>query len=127
MPLINRGVVWLSVQRVTSSLFVRFPWLVISAVCLVFVFNQVKFEGFTGSVQFDDSGKRTQISLEILNLRNSSFQKVRNTVDRIKDYCSVASTLEASVCVSTDMVTSDFKVFTDSFWINKDTKQTSNK
>ena len=89
MALINRGVVWLSVQRVTSSLFVRFPWLVISAVCLVFVFNQVKFEGFTGSVQFDDSGERTQISLEILNLRNSSFQKVRNTVDRIKDYCSV--------------------------------------
>ena len=87
-----------SVQRVSSSLFVRFPWLVICVVCLVFVLKQVKFEGFTGSVQFDDSGKRTQISLEILNLRNSSFQKVRNTVDRIKDYCSVASTLEASVC-----------------------------
>ena len=34
--------------------------------------------GLTGPVQFDQSGRRTEIELEIMNLRNNSFQGVSN-------------------------------------------------
>ncbi|XP_022787771.1 glutamate receptor 4-like [Stylophora pistillata] len=37
---------------------------------------KVKFNGMTGSVQFDDSGNRKDVCLEILNLQNGSFQKI---------------------------------------------------
>ncbi|CAH3162263.1 unnamed protein product, partial [Pocillopora meandrina] len=38
--------------------------------------RKVTFNGMTGSVQFDNRGRRTDVSLEILNLRNDSFQKI---------------------------------------------------
>ena len=43
----------------------------------LFVFSKVTFNGMTGFVQFDNRGRRTDVSLEILNLRNDSFEKVR--------------------------------------------------
>ena len=52
-------------------------YLIFSCLVTSFISNQVKFNGMTGSVQFDDSGKRTDVTLEILNLQNGSFQKVR--------------------------------------------------
>ncbi|XP_078384274.1 glutamate receptor ionotropic, kainate 3-like isoform X2 [Oculina patagonica] len=38
--------------------------------------KKVKFKGLTGPVQFDESGKRTEIALDVLNLRNNSFQRI---------------------------------------------------
>ena len=36
--------------------------------------------GLTGPIKFDENGKRKGIELEILNLRNNSFKKVRRKV-----------------------------------------------
>jgi len=33
-------------------------------------------EGVTGNVQFDEDGKRNGFEMEVLNLRNDSFEKV---------------------------------------------------
>ena len=38
---------------------------------------QVSLDGVTGHVQFDGDGRRRGIELEILNLRNNSFERVR--------------------------------------------------
>ena len=45
-------------------------------VCVDFYYKQVHLDGLTGPVQFDEHGKRSEIELEILNLRNNSFEKV---------------------------------------------------
>lgn len=37
---------------------------------------QVNFDGITGSVRFSEDGERAAVELEILNLRNDSFQQV---------------------------------------------------
>ena len=37
-------------------------------------------DGSTGPIKFDENGKRKGIQLEILNLRNNSFKKVRRIV-----------------------------------------------
>ena len=37
-------------------------------------------DGLTGPIKFDENGKRTGIELEILNLRNNSFKKVRSKI-----------------------------------------------
>ena len=37
---------------------------------------QVYLYGITGEVKFDENGRRNGIHLEILNLRNNSFEKV---------------------------------------------------
>ena len=41
---------------------------------------QVNINGFTGPIKFDDNGIRKGIGMEILNLRNNSFKKVRSVV-----------------------------------------------
>ena len=38
--------------------------------------RQVNFDGITGSVRFNEDGERAEVQLEILNLRNDSFQQV---------------------------------------------------
>ena len=38
--------------------------------------RQVNFDGITGSVRFSEDGERVAVQLEILNLRNDSFQQV---------------------------------------------------
>ena len=38
--------------------------------------RQVNFDGITGSVRFNEDGERAAVQLEILNLRNDSFQQV---------------------------------------------------
>ena len=37
-------------------------------------------DGSTGPIKFDENGKRKGIELEILNLRNNSFRKVRSKI-----------------------------------------------
>ena len=37
-------------------------------------------DGLTGPIKFDENGKRKGIELEILNLRNNSFKKVRSKI-----------------------------------------------
>ena len=38
--------------------------------------RQVNFYGMTGSVRFSEDGERAGVQLEILNLRNDSFEQV---------------------------------------------------
>ena len=38
--------------------------------------RQVNFDGMTGSVRFSEGGERAGVQLEILNLRNDSFEQV---------------------------------------------------
>ena len=38
--------------------------------------RQVNFDGMTGSVRFSEDGERAGVQLEILNLRNDSFEQV---------------------------------------------------
>lgn len=38
--------------------------------------RQVNFDGITGSVRFSKDGERAAVQLEMLNLRNDSFQQV---------------------------------------------------
>jgi len=38
-------------------------------------------DGLTGPIHFDEYGTRTEIELEILNLRNNSFTKVSNPLE----------------------------------------------
>ena len=38
--------------------------------------RQVNFDGITGSVRFSEDGERAAVQLEIMNLRNDSFQQV---------------------------------------------------
>ena len=44
--------------------------------CFYLIFQQVHLEGVTGNVQFDKDGKRNGFEMEVLNLRNNSFEKV---------------------------------------------------
>ena len=44
--------------------------------CLYFYLEQVHLDGITGPVQFDEYGKRKEIDLEVLNLRNNFFERV---------------------------------------------------
>ena len=49
-----------------------------SVFCFFSFVGQVNWQnGMTGPVQFTEDGYRKEIHLEILNLRNNSFQKVR--------------------------------------------------
>lgn len=57
-----------------------YPLFLSHAASHVVIFQQVNFIGLTGPVQFDERGKRTEIALDILNLRNNSFQKVRKDI-----------------------------------------------
>lgn len=47
------------------------------------ILSQVKLNGSTGPIHFNEYGKRKGIELEILNLRNNSFQKVSNDVSNM--------------------------------------------
>ena len=48
-----------------------------SVFCFFSFVGQVNWQnGMTGPVQFTEDGYRKEIHLEILNLRNNSFQKV---------------------------------------------------
>ena len=40
------------------------------------ILSQAKLNGSTGTIHFNEYGKRKGVELEILNLRNNSFQKV---------------------------------------------------
>ena len=44
------------------------------------IYQQVNFDGVTGPVRFNKDGKRAGVRLEILNLRNDSFRKVRTKI-----------------------------------------------
>ncbi len=41
-----------------------------------FYYEQVYLDGLTGPVQFNEYGRRREIELEVLNLRNNSFERV---------------------------------------------------
>ena len=56
--------------------------------CLHVYYKQVYLDGITGPVQFNEDGKRREIELEVLNLRNNKFEKVsRNEILALRNVC----------------------------------------